>query len=50
MAAVAAVAFLYSFWAMAGAGQETVYWGFLLMMAGLPVYVFMTRGRAQRSS
>ncbi len=37
----AAIAFAYSLWAMAGAGAETVYWGFLLLMAGLPVYVFM---------
>ncbi len=36
----AAVAFGYSLWAMAGAGAEAVYWGFLLLMAGLPVYVF----------
>ena len=33
-AAAAAVAFAYSLWAMAGAGAETVYWGFLLLMAG----------------
>jgi basic amino acid/polyamine antiporter, APA family len=41
----AAVAFLYSLWAMGGAGQETVYWGFLLLMAGLPVYVLVVRAR-----
>ena len=35
-------AFLYSVWALAGSGQETVYWGFLLLMAGLPVYVWIT--------
>ncbi|WP_144394743.1 amino acid permease [Pleionea sediminis] len=32
------VAFLFSLWALAGAGQEAVYWGFLLMMTGIPVY------------
>ncbi|NVJ59514.1 MAG: amino acid permease [Gammaproteobacteria bacterium] len=31
-------AFLFSLWALAGAGQEAVYWGFLLMMAGIPIY------------
>jgi basic amino acid/polyamine antiporter, APA family len=37
----AALAFAFSLWAMAGAGAETVYWGFLLLIAGLPVYVFL---------
>ena len=37
----AALAFAFSLWAMAGAGAETVYWGFLLLLAGLPVYVCM---------
>ena len=32
-------------WVIAAAGQETVYWGFLLLMAGLPVYVLMARRR-----
>jgi APA family basic amino acid/polyamine antiporter len=41
---VAAFAFIYSFWAIGGAGAETVYYGFLLLIAGLPVYVFMIRG------
>jgi len=42
--AIAALAFIYSFWAIGGAGAETVYYGFLLLIAGLPVYVFMKRG------
>jgi basic amino acid/polyamine antiporter, APA family len=42
---VAILAFLYSFWAIAGSGQEAVYWGFLLLMAGVPVYVWVRRGR-----
>jgi APA family basic amino acid/polyamine antiporter len=44
-ALAASLAFLYSIWAMAGAGQETVYWGFLLLIAGLPVYVLIIRRR-----
>jgi APA family basic amino acid/polyamine antiporter len=43
MRVVAGFAFLYSIWAIGGAGAETVYWGFLLLMAGLPVYVWVTR-------
>ncbi len=35
------LAFLYSFYAIAGAGAQTVYWGFLLLVAGLPVYVWI---------
>jgi APA family basic amino acid/polyamine antiporter len=42
-ALAAGLAFVYSLWAMKGAGQETVYWGFLLLMCGLPVYVFIVR-------
>lgn len=38
---IAMVAFLYSMWAVAGAGEEVVYWGFLLLMAGVPVYVWI---------
>ena len=44
-AVAAALAFIYSIWAIGGAGQETVYWGFLLLIAGLPVYVFIVRRR-----
>jgi basic amino acid/polyamine antiporter, APA family len=44
LAIAAALAFAYSIWAMAGAGADTIYWGFLLLIAGLPVYVFMVRG------
>jgi APA family basic amino acid/polyamine antiporter len=32
-------AFAYSMWAIGGAGPEVVYWGFLLLLAGLPLYV-----------
>ena len=45
IATAAALAFIYSIWAMAGAGAETIYWGFLLLIAGLPVYVVMVRRR-----
>jgi APA family basic amino acid/polyamine antiporter len=35
---IALLAFGYSMWAVGGSGQETVYWGFLLLMAGMPLY------------
>jgi basic amino acid/polyamine antiporter, APA family len=38
---VAALGFGYAFWAMIGSGQKTIAWGFLLLMAGLPVYVYV---------
>jgi APA family basic amino acid/polyamine antiporter len=43
---IASLAFTYSLWTIAGAGTEVVYWGFLLIAAGLPVYVWVTRRRA----
>ena len=39
---IAAVAFLFSVWAIAGSGMEIVYWGFILLILGLPIYVWMT--------
>lgn len=49
-AAIAVLAFVFSLWAIAGLGRDTVYWGFLLLLAGVPVYVWMkkSRGRGQR--
>jgi APA family basic amino acid/polyamine antiporter len=43
LSAVHVLAFAYSVWAIAGAGAEVVYWGFLLLISGLPVYVIVTR-------
>lgn len=39
--AIAILAFIFSIWAIAGSGSQIVYWGFILLMAGLPVYVWM---------
>ena len=44
VAVAAALAFAYSVWAIGGAGQATVYWGFLLLICGLPVYVLLRLG------
>ncbi|WP_423927022.1 amino acid permease [Candidatus Palauibacter sp.] len=46
--AVSTLAFGFSFWAIAGAGPETVFWGFLLLVAGVPVFVLM-RVRSSRA-
>jgi APA family basic amino acid/polyamine antiporter len=43
---VGLIAFGYSLWAMAGSGQETVYWGFILLMAGIPFYVWLKKDGA----
>jgi APA family basic amino acid/polyamine antiporter len=37
---IGTLAFAYSLWAIAGSGQDTVYYGFLLLMAGIPFYVW----------
>jgi APA family basic amino acid/polyamine antiporter len=39
--AVAALAFAYSVWAIAGSGQEIIAKGFVLLLAGIPIYVGM---------
>jgi APA family basic amino acid/polyamine antiporter len=38
---VALLGFGYAFWAMIGSGNKTIAWGFMLLMAGLPVYVLV---------
>lgn len=36
---ISLLAFIFSLWAIAGSGQDAVYWGFILLMAGIPFYV-----------
>jgi APA family basic amino acid/polyamine antiporter len=38
---IALLAFAYSVWAIAGAGADIVFKGFMLLMLGVPVYVYM---------
>jgi APA family basic amino acid/polyamine antiporter len=40
---IAILAFLFSLWAVLGSGQETVYWGFIAILSGIPFYVWMKR-------
>lgn len=46
---IAMLAFVYSIWMIGGAGTEVVYWGFLLLLSGLPVYVWVARQRSRTS-
>lgn len=48
-ATIAVLAFAYAFWMIYGAGEEYIAQGFLLLMAGIPVYVFM-KWRQRRDS
>ncbi len=34
--------FCFSLWAIAGSGQESVFWGFLMLLAGIPFYLWNT--------
>jgi len=45
-AITAVVAFVVCMWVIATTGQESVYWVFLLLMAGMPVYVAVTRNKS----
>ena len=45
-AIVSVLAFVYGMFAIYGAGAETVFYGFLLLLGGLPVYVWMRREAA----
>ncbi len=38
---IATMAFFYALWAVAGSGQDVVYWGFILLMLGVPIYILM---------
>ncbi|HET7932222.1 MAG TPA: amino acid permease [Rhodanobacteraceae bacterium] len=41
--ALACAAFAFSVWAVIGAGEDAVYWNFVLLIAGIPLYVWQTR-------
>jgi APA family basic amino acid/polyamine antiporter len=43
--AIAVLAFVYGILATAGSGQDTVFWGFLTLLCGIPFYV-MTKWRS----
>ena len=39
-ASVSIPAFLYSLWAIIGLGYEIIIWGMILLIAGIPIYIF----------
>jgi APA family basic amino acid/polyamine antiporter len=43
--AVSSLAFAYTLFSIAGAGADVVFYGFLLLMAGLPVYAYVLNAR-----
>lgn len=43
VASIGALALAYSLWTLVGAGQRAVGWGFVLLLAGVPVYLLMQR-------
>jgi APA family basic amino acid/polyamine antiporter len=44
---IAVLALLYSLWAIVGTGADVVFWGFLLLLAGVPIYAFQVRKRGR---
>jgi basic amino acid/polyamine antiporter, APA family len=44
---VSAVGLAFSFWALAGSGYATVYYGLFSLMLGVPVYVWLKAGRRE---
>ncbi len=44
---IAVVAFVYSVWTVYGSGAEIVLYGFILLLLGIPVYVWMERENAE---
>jgi len=47
---IAFLSFAFSLWAITGSGQEIVYWGFLLLMAGIPFYVWLVAKKDSNNS
>ncbi len=44
---LSALAFAYSMWAIYGSGSDTVFYGFILLLAGVPLYVLMKWNRKE---
>lgn len=40
LVAVGSLGFLYSLWALYGTGEQAIFWGFLVFMAGIPMYTW----------
>ncbi len=46
----ASIGFLFVLWTMYGVGPESAMWGFLAIVAGTPLYVWLQRGTSARRS
>jgi len=42
--------FAFAFWAIAGAGEKIVYKGFLLLLAGVPFYIWIRYSKKDRDN
>ena len=40
MVVIASIAFIFALWALYGSGAEAVFWGFLVLVAGIPIYTW----------
>jgi APA family basic amino acid/polyamine antiporter len=47
--AIAAVAFAYSVWAITGSGKDIIAKGFVLLLAGIPIYIAMKWWQARQA-
>jgi len=48
LVAIALLGFIYSMWALYGTGEQAIFWGFLVLMAGIPLYTWRQwRNRVQ---
>jgi APA family basic amino acid/polyamine antiporter len=45
---LAMLAFAFGLWASKGTGEDSLFWGTLLLLAGLPIYVWQTRHQPSR--
>lgn len=46
---LASLTFIFCIWIMLGLGYETVFWGFVLTMSSVPIYVFAVWKRDQKN-
>jgi basic amino acid/polyamine antiporter, APA family len=49
-AVIALLAFAYSAWAIWGAGEKTIAWGFMLLLGGIPVFIWLKWRQGLESS
>jgi APA family basic amino acid/polyamine antiporter len=40
--------FMYSLWAIWGSGRDTVFYGFMLLLSGIPFYLVMMYNKRQK--